>query len=196
MTNLTEQIKALNLNSQLIMAYLTCERLYPNYVYFANTFSFGDPDILKKAIKYIYENLFAKNLDNRFIKTLISVVDTNTPKPGDFETILASSALDAGVAVMETLECMVSKDRDRICMISTTAIESVYMYIQDTENLNYKYDEDFDNKMYNHPLMEAEIKIQQGIIDYLNNRKEINYEDIDLLLQLQDIDRKGNLKLN
>jgi len=193
--SLIDQIKKLDFNIQLIVAYLTCERLYPNYVYFSNKFEFGDSSKLRSAIDYIYEHLFENDFDIAKIKTIIGFVEKNTPEPGEFQTILASSALDAGVSIIETLESMIVKDRDRLSDVSKSAVETVYMYIQEIENLDYKNDDEFDIKMDNHPLMKNELQIQQGIITYLINSRKINYDDVNTLLQLQDKNGKGNLEL-
>lgn len=199
MTNMTisliAQIKNLDFNKQLIVAYLTCERLYPNYVYFSNKFEFGNSSKLRSAIDYIYEHLFVNDFNVVKIKILIASVEKNTPEPGEFETILASSALDAGVSIIETLESMIVKDRDRLSDVSKSAVETVYMYIQEIENLDYQNDEEFDIKMDNHPLMKKEVQIQQGIITYLFNSSKINYDDVNTLLQLQDKIGIGNLEL-
>lgn len=193
--SLTDQVKKLDFNKQLIVAYLTCERLYPNYVYFSNNFEFGDSSKLRSAIDYIYEHLFETDFDIAKIKTIVSFVEKNTPEPGEFQTILASSALDAGVSIIETLESMTTKDQDRLSGVSDSAVETVYMYIQEIENLDFQNDDDFDNKMDNHPLMKKEVQIQQGIITYLLKSCKINYDDVNTLLQLQDKSGKGNLGL-
>jgi uncharacterized protein YjaG (DUF416 family) len=67
------KLKQLDFSKQAAFAYLICERLYPNYVYFSNKYGFGKPNILRKAIDYLYNNFFESNLDkiNFFWKKLI-----------------------------------------------------------------------------------------------------------------------------
>ncbi len=43
------RLKEFDSNKQLAFAYLTCERLYPNYVYFSNESGFGDCSVLREA---------------------------------------------------------------------------------------------------------------------------------------------------
>jgi uncharacterized protein YjaG (DUF416 family) len=51
-------LKKLSFQKQLAFAYLSCERVYPNYQYFVEKFNFGDHAILRMAIEYVRESLF------------------------------------------------------------------------------------------------------------------------------------------
>lgn len=45
-----KKLSVLNFERQLTFAYLTCERLYPNYSYFSQQYNFGDPQLLRECI--------------------------------------------------------------------------------------------------------------------------------------------------
>ncbi len=188
-----ELLKELDTTKQLTFAYLTCERLFPNYVYFSNNFDFGDPHILRDAIDYLYQNIFEIKTDYHKIELLINEVEKNTPDTEDFTTHFVSSALDACTTICDSLDFMVDKDFTRIETISLYATDTISMYIQEIENLNFIIDKEFQKKIDNHPFMQKELSIQIGIIAFLRNRKVIDFDDIHTLLQLQD--NKGSLGL-
>lgn len=181
-----EKLANLDFKSQLVFAYLTCERLYPNYVYFASNYHFGDASILRNALDYIYMNIFNNKFDSSKISSLTQQIDKATPETAEFDTILASSALDACTATSETLRFMVDRDFSKIRDISTMATDTVHMYIQVKEHLDYNIDKEFDNKIFSHPLMKREITIQQGIIGFLAKSSDLQEGDISTLIHLQD----------
>lgn len=188
------KLKELDFTKQLAFAYLTCERLYPNYVYFSKKYEFGNPGILRIAIDFLYSKLFDKMTDKVKINSIIKKVDKNMPEPAHYDTILASSALDASAAIIESLNFLVDKQTSRLDDISTMATDTADMYIQDVENLDYNTDKHFQQKIDTHPLMIKEISMQKGIISYLAKIKNIEPLDISTLLQLEENNR-GSLSL-
>jgi uncharacterized protein YjaG (DUF416 family) len=189
------KLKQLDFSKQFIFAYLTCERLYPNYLYFSKNYGFGNPDELKEAIDFLFSNIFNSNPDKKKIQLYISMVDRITPLPANYDTILASSALDACGVVYESLNFLLDKNTSRLDSISTMATDTVDMYIQETEKLDYNTDADFQKKIDTHPLMVKEIEVQKGIITFLSNQFSIDSEDIQTLIHLQDSNKKSNLNL-
>ena len=187
-------LEQLDLNKQAAFAYLTCERLYPNYVYFSTNFNFGNPAILRQAIDFLHLNIFKKNPDKNIVNTLIKEVEKNTPNTEDFSTSFVSSALDTCTCILDSLDFLIDKDFSKIISISTYAKDTVDMYIREIENIK-AVDKNFVQKVNNHPLMSREIAIQEGIIAFLGNSKNFDYEDIQTLLHLQQNNKKSNLDL-
>jgi uncharacterized protein YjaG (DUF416 family) len=188
-----EELKPLDFTKQATFAYLTCERLYPNYVYFSANFSFGEPRILRKAIDYLYQVILVGNPDKATVTQLLESVEKNTPDTEDFSTPLVSSALDACTATLDSLHFLIDMDFQRIEAVSSYATDTASMYIQDKEELDYNSDKNFQSKIDSHPLMKKEIEIQSGIITFLYGTKKIDSEDIKTLLLLQEIDKKGSV---
>ncbi|MDP4218639.1 MAG: DUF416 family protein [Bacteroidota bacterium] len=188
------QLKDLDSTKQMTFAYLTCERLYPNYVNFSRQYNFGDPEILKDALDRIYRYLLYKEIDKEKLILLIKEVEENTPEPGDFDSILASSALDACTAIIESLNSLVNDQPPQLDNISVIATDTVSMYIHDRDNLDYNTDTNFHQKIDNDPLMLKEISTQKGIISYLSKIDNIQPSDIVTLINLQE-NNKGNLGL-
>jgi len=189
------RLNNLEFKKQLIFAYLTCERLYPNYVLFSANFQFGDSSILRTAIDFVLSCILNDSIDNPLANKFLLAVEKNTPDTEDFDTIFVSSALDACTSVAEALDFLLDKQYSRLKDISTVAIDSVHMYIQELESLDFNTDKDFQIKIDSHPLMQREVAIQTGIINYLSTRKSIDLEDINTLLSLQENNGKGNLNL-
>ncbi len=189
-----ENLEKLEFGKQVVFAYLTCERLYPNYVYFSNNFNFGDSDILREAIDFVYANLFKVSPNKNDVNSLIERVEKLLPDTGEFDTIFVSSALDACSCVLHTLSFMIDKQPSELKHILTCATDTVDMYVREIEDISAS-DKDFMRKVYEHPLMRREISIQQGIIVFLSSSRSLDYNDIQTLLNLQDNNGKRNLDL-
>jgi uncharacterized protein YjaG (DUF416 family) len=174
--NKLDLLKEMSFTKQKAFAYLTCERLYPNYVYFFRNYGFGDTSVLRKAIDFLFLNLFEMNLDKNKTNLLIGEIEKNTPDTEDYSTSFVSSALDACTAVNESLEFLTDKKFSRIIDISTFAMDTV-----DMRN--------------NHPLIKREMAIQSGIVIFLGNCKTLEFEDVQTLLHLQENHKKGSLDL-
>ena len=174
---------------------MTCERLYPNYVYFSDNFNFGEPSALKDANDFLYDCMFEDNPDKMLVDKLIKKVEKNTPNTDDFQTHFVSSALDTCTSICDSLEFVLDKSFSHIEYISSYATDSVHMYIQEKESLDFNADKNFQQKIDTHPFMQREINIQTGIISFLNNTKGLDSGDIATLLTLQDNNGRSNLDL-
>lgn len=188
------QLKNLDFIKQLAFAYLTCERLYPNYVYFSNKYGFGNSKALQEAIAYLNHTLFDKKIDTPKIVSIIKNIEDNIPQTADYDTILASSALDACTAVIESLSFLIDKQVSRLENISTMATDTVAMYIHDTNRLDPNTDKDFQQKIDSNPLMKKELAMQKGIISYLSTIDALQPYDINTLVHLQE-NNTGSLSL-
>jgi len=105
-----DKLKKLDFPKQAAFNYLTCERLYPNYVYFSDNFDFGNPDVLRAAVDYLYRNIFQISPDKNKITILTKEVGKNTPDTESFSTIFVSSALDACTAIGDSLDFLIDRD--------------------------------------------------------------------------------------
>lgn len=188
------KLKGLDFTKQLSFAYLTCERLYPNYVYFSKNYGFGNSTKLREAIDFLYNSIFDTKVDTKKASSLIVTVESLTPQPANYDTVLASSGLDACGVIFEALNFLIDRQASRLDSISTMATDTADMYIQEKEALEFNTDKNFQQKIDTHPLMIKEISIQKGIISYLSNISTIDHSDIDTLIQLQE-NNKGSLSL-
>jgi len=187
-----EQLRAIKFANQLAFAYLICERLYPNYVYFSKNFSFGNVDVLRESINCTKDIIIAGGINKDKILQAINDVNINTPDTEDYQTIFVSSALDASCSIIETLEFSLDREFERLSTISTFATDSVYMFVQSRDNLDFA-SSNFERDILNDPLMLREISIQKKVISFLISNESLKMSDIDFLMKLQG--KSGNLNL-
>jgi uncharacterized protein YjaG (DUF416 family) len=72
------------------------------------------------------------------------------PDTENFESPLTSAALDAAVAVTNALEYCLDNEDKKIDEVATVARDTVDLYIQDRDNLDYQ-DPNFEEKISNDP---------------------------------------------
>ena len=90
------------------------------------------------------------------LKAIASITpDTETP----FESQLTSAALDACVSVSEALSYTTDEDSNHTLTVSSLARDTIYLYVQYTENSDYS-NKRFEETIMTHPLMIAEMKEQ------------------------------------
>lgn len=169
----------------LLFAALICERLYPNYIYFYKTFSWGNPKVLGETIDVIFQSFFRKELFERNeIMALIEEVDFVTPNTEDFPSIYVSFALDACTSIHSTLNYILDGDVEHVVDVATYARDTVDMFIQERDDIG-TFSVDVENRIFNDPLMVRERKRQEGVIERLFN---INFKDIndELIESLRD----------
>jgi uncharacterized protein YjaG (DUF416 family) len=186
-------LEKMDFTKQLIFAYLSCERLYPNYIYFSTNYNYGSPQNLRKALNYIRQNIFVQNFSIQILTSLLAEIEKSIPEPANFDTVLASSALDACTVSIETLNFVCDKTFSHLESISTMSIDTAHMYIQEKESLDFNTDLNFQKKIDGHPLMINEIETQIGIIKYLTKVNNLTEDDLVTLLELQS--NKGSLQL-
>jgi uncharacterized protein YjaG (DUF416 family) len=150
------RLKNLDFKRQLAFAYLTCERLSPNYVNFSKKYGFGTSGLLKQVILDIENMLFLPDSKFANANSTIKSISENIPEPANFDTILASSALDCCTAITETIEFIVDRKLIRLNSISTMATDTVSMFAHDRNNLN-PLDSGFFHKVNNDHLIANEI---------------------------------------
>ncbi|MCP2025415.1 uncharacterized protein YjaG (DUF416 family) [Flavobacterium sp. HSC-32F16] len=88
---ISKKLDSLSEEKRLIFSLLICEILLPNYVYFSNEYSYGDPSELEKIISTLFKDLIEKNKSQN-VDIYINVVENITPDTEDYDTILASFA--------------------------------------------------------------------------------------------------------
>lgn len=130
-----KQVFSLAYNKQLILAVEVCKKLYLDYVAFAQKYEWGNPDILLDAIQ-IAEQSKTQPADKTFIEQILKKVDEVIPDMDDFGgDILGSYALNAGVAVCETLSFLIDRNPKHIYHIGTCLTDTVDFKLQENKDL-------------------------------------------------------------
>jgi uncharacterized protein YjaG (DUF416 family) len=148
-----------------------CERLLPNYAAFAHEVQWGQPEILRAALDYVWHVIDSGNVDRAEINRLVEECDAVIPDTEDFDTSSVSAALDAGSAVVETLRALLDGDSQRIVDVASFCRDTVHMYIQDRDQLDYDSDPLFETKIMQDPLMERELGRQSAVLSELLNTR-------------------------
>ncbi|MEE1947242.1 DUF416 family protein [Pedobacter sp. KR3-3] len=172
-----EKLTSLTYEKKMLFALLTCEKLYPNYLYFQKRCNWGNSNALLEAMAAMYQSLFKSNLfSHPEILNYIEAVDLATPDTEDFSDSWVSSALDACTAVYSSLNFMIDRDIKHVIDVATYARDTVYMFIVNRDNLDMNV-KGMDDKVSNDPLMLREMNRQSSTMDKLGGLKDSDISD-------------------
>lgn len=155
-----------------------CERLLPNYERFVADEHWGDAQVLRMSMDYIWDAIRENSVDAVRIKALANRCESIFPDTEEFSSVFTSGALDAGSAIVELLRFFVDRSLQRILNISELSFDTVDMYIQDLLDIDYS-EADYETKISAHPLMVREIETQIEDLITLKNNPVIDEELID-----------------
>lgn len=162
---------------RLLFCAITCVHLYPNYENFVRAFGWGSPQVIKHAIDEIFLILKEDRLYSaQEFQDLIDAVDLVIPDTEDFSDIACSQALDAGVAILSTLEYIKSRELESVVNVAICARDTVDMFIQVRDDFNS-----------NDPLCESRIES-----DYLMVRERARQELLIKQLAILKLDAVSN----
>jgi uncharacterized protein len=107
-----------------------CERAMPNYRAFARDETWGKPAALRAALDEAWQVASGATVNLERIRTLQMACEGALPDMDAFSSRYASAALDAGVAVLETLDCCVSGDATKVADVALQTHDTVSEFIQ------------------------------------------------------------------
>jgi uncharacterized protein YjaG (DUF416 family) len=175
------QLERVSPKHRAAFAAACCERLLPNYTAFAREVGWGEPETLRAALDYIWSVLGGGSLDRDAISRLVAECDSVIPDTDDFDTSSVSAALDAGTAVVETLQSLVDGNTKRVVDVASFCRDTVDMYIQDRDQLNFNSDPLFEKKIAEDPLMKRELARQSAILSELSASPVLNADVLERL---------------
>ena len=167
---LKKKLPQLGCAKSLAFAASCCERSLPNYEAFSSEQRWGNPEILREALDIVWRLITEstpaelKSHSIRLLKALKAV----TPDTENFKSNLTSAALDAATSVAEALDYVREGTVDHIVTISSLAQDTIYLFVQYKENVNYS-DNEFEKRITNHPLMVGELTKQQADVSTLES---------------------------
>ncbi len=177
---LDTQLRGLSAMQKAMFGASCCERLLPNYDKFASEAQWGNREVLRSALEFIWlaieEDAFDV-IDPTRVDAMIASCESATPDTDRFRSKFTSSALDAATSVIELLQFLIDHSLQHILDISTLSLDSVDMYIQELLNIDY-LDTDFESKIRNHPLMIKEVHKQMSDFSFLKNCPVIDQKSI------------------
>lgn len=154
-TNFNKQVFSLDYDRQLTLAIDVCIKLYFDYVDFLEKYQWGDKDVLLDAIALI-EQSKNSNINQSLIDKTLSQLNTVTPDMDDFGgDELGSYALNACVAVYNSIQFITDKQPKHIYDIGICLTDTINFKVQEQQTLTEK-------EIDNNPLM---IEAREYLID-------------------------------
>ncbi|HXA20250.1 MAG TPA: DUF416 family protein [Thermoanaerobaculia bacterium] len=150
-----------------------CERLLPNYAAFAAAAHWGHPSILRDALDFVWASLEKGHGDPEHVERLIKRCETVIPHTDDFSLKYTSAAVDAGTAVIETLQSVLDGVSQHVVDVATFCRDTVDMFIQERDGLKLS-DPDFETKIAHDPLMLQELSRQADTLAELSGIPNMN----------------------
>jgi len=141
-----KQVFTLTYERQLDFALSICKRLFSDYQNFYNQQKWGNPELLMDAIK-ICEQAKNDSPTKPEIETMLSNIEAITPDTEDFGDEIGSYALNACVAVLHTLQFLLTKDSLEIFYIGNALYDTIDVRVQEDQDLS-------EEEINQHPLMQ------------------------------------------
>ncbi len=134
-TKFNKQVFSIDYNKQLDLAIEVCKKLYLDYVNFAEKYKWGDKDHLLDAIK-ILEKSKIQVIEKSLVDDALKKVDRVVPDMDEFcGEKFASYALNACLAVYNSLEFLLDKQPKRIYEVGISLIDTIEFKIQEEHDL-------------------------------------------------------------
>lgn len=150
-----KQVFSLDFHRQLTLAIDVCKKLYFDYVDFSEKYQWGDKDILLDAITLV-EQSTTIDIEQSLVDKTLSQLDTITPDMDDFGSDeLGSYALNACVAVYNSIQFIADKHPKHIYDIGICLTDTIDFKVQEQQTLN-------EQEIDNNPLM---IEARKYLID-------------------------------
>ncbi|MCB1157407.1 MAG: DUF416 family protein, partial [Leptospiraceae bacterium] len=112
MTEVIEKrLESLSYYQILAFYVLVIKRQIPNYYSFFQKENWGNPEILELGIRLL-ENIALERSVLEYDESLIDDISNITPDSEEFDSILATSAQDVCVMLIEALESVSSQDTE------------------------------------------------------------------------------------
>src|SRR5574338_38398 len=165
--NLQQELSTLARSQQLAYSCACCERLLPNYEVFSLQQNWGNSELLRSTLDLLWNSILIDGFEITNIKRLITECEAVIPDTEAFDSILTSAALDAGNAIVETLEACINDSLKGAVAVASLARDTVDMYIQAIEDYDYS-DPRFEEKIVRHPLMVLELSRQRQDLQLLH----------------------------
>jgi uncharacterized protein YjaG (DUF416 family) len=154
-------LTTLSPKKQLAFALLVFERMLPGLIAFSKDTGFDDSCYLQ-AKDAAWGALQNSTVDQKLNQACIG----NAPDTEKFSHDLTSYALNAALAISDTLEFIVDHRPDHIAYVSTLATDSVHLYLSSLSQSVVSFPLE-DKKIAEHPLMRQELGRQEEDIKFL-----------------------------
>lgn len=165
------QIDELQIKEKTAFAVACAERLFPAYLEFANLMKQGKPDILRRVLTLLWDDLEGKPMSQQDVNAqLTAVMDLMPSDDADKWGPEQAAAEDAVAALAYALRCRDTGSADEAVWASRRAYEAVDQYVMQQETVTTNSNQD-EEHILAHPLVQQELSRQQRDLDELAQRK-------------------------
>ena len=164
---LNEKLVSMPNWKKLVFALSICERLYPNFVQFCDEANYTGEDKLRRCLDSAWKSVELGESDVNY-RYYSQVCESLAPDTEEYDTVFVSSAIDAAASISYLMSYFVVLDHGLIIEIASLACDSVDMFVQELEDFNPR-GLDLEEKILEHPLMQAELSRQRTDIEFLDS---------------------------
>lgn len=180
--DLERQLDSMFILCRLALALSCCERLIPNYVVFSHAVDWGRPEILRMAVDQVWASLHTGSYDLDKITGLIEECNQVVPDTNDFTHPYTSAALDAGTAVVATLECCLDGNSEHVMDVISFSRDTIDMFVRARHSLESGVQS--DEVVATHPFMTTELRRLSEDVEMLCETKVFNSEFVEQFKQI------------
>lgn len=169
------QLRQLSVTHALIFVASCAERMYPNYLAFAQSQQWGNPEVLRNGLDTLWFLASGKVLREEEIQSLIESCQEVVPDSEDFRSLLTSAAQYAVIAVVHGLSCYLEQDGSLAEQVSVAALETVRDYLYQVNSVTiepHAQNTELEEWIERSPLLRAEQDHQEQDLALLTSMSE------------------------
>jgi len=163
---------------QIAFSCALLERMLPNYQMFSEAVEFGEYKVLRNQLDLVWQWLDKKSSCKINYQAQLLKLEPQVPDPDEFDFFGVFPALDVCMGIMSLLQGLEDKESDSLLSIPQLSENSVSAYVelelieQLAEGNMADNDEDIQNEIQDHPLMQWEVATQIELCDFLSSAPE------------------------
>jgi uncharacterized protein YjaG (DUF416 family) len=178
LTKISESIKYFQPEQLVMLNATTCEKVIPIYSLFSESESWGNIELFQEALFLQYQYLQNLSITNSEIDKIIFEIENNSPDLDEFDSELASYALDACIVFIESLTFLKTKDINSAISVASSSRDLVDMFVQEKNDFAPN-DVNLNIKIQTDPFMEKEVDRYFKLISKIGSYKSLNLSEIE-----------------
>lgn len=174
---ITQKIERFNSKQLALFNYANCEKVKPIFLLFFQNELWGNRELLDDAL--IIQSQFIQEipLADSDLMSLINDMELNAPELDNFETGLASYALDSVAIFIESLLFLKTEDKTHAINVSSLLRDLVDMFVQEKNNFDPN-DNQFEKKIQDDYFMKKENERQLKLFEIISLDSQIDFDYI------------------
>jgi uncharacterized protein YjaG (DUF416 family) len=178
LNKISESIKHFQPEQLVMLNATTCEKVIPIYSLFSKSVSWGNIELFREALFLQYQYLQNLSITNSEIDKIIFEIENNSPDLDEFDSELASYALDSCIVFTESLTFLKTKDINSAISVASSSRDLVDMFVQEKNDFAPN-DVDLNIKIQADPFMEKEVDRYFNLISKIGTYKNLNLSEIE-----------------